>query len=131
MYLRNKRQGSPLLILVVAGLFFLLCPSCENAKETVEKPANLLEQKTFETVLLETYLIEGDVRFRIRNERLDSLRIRITAEMNAMYKENGTDHEQFTKSYIYYMNDPVLSAEIMKSITNQLVEMQAREEAKQ
>ena len=129
MYLLNKRQNN--IILMIIGLFFLSCTACENKKERLEKPIDLLEKKAFEAILLEVYLIEGDVRFHLRNEHLDSLRIRITTQMNAMYKENNTDHEQFTKSYIYYMNDPTLSAKIMKNISNQLVEMQAKEEVRQ
>lgn len=132
MYLLSKQKNSTLysLIFIAIGLFFLLCTACENEKETVEKSNNLLEREVFETVLLELYLIEGDVRFRIRDEHLDSLRIRVSTETNAMYQEHNTNHEQFTKSYIHYMNDPTLSAEIMKNLSNQLVEMQAKEEAR-
>ncbi|MCL2130940.1 MAG: DUF4296 domain-containing protein [Lentimicrobiaceae bacterium] len=119
----------------VAGVFLLLfvmlCVSCENEKTKMAKPKDLLEQKAFEAVLWEVYMTEGDVRFRIRNENFDSLRLQITASMNEMYQKNGTDHQQFISSYTYYMNDPDLSVEIMKSIVNQLVELQAKEEAKQ
>ena len=121
-----------LLIFKCLCLFFLLLStSCENEKGKIEKPNNLLEREAFESVLQEIYLIEGDVRFRLRDEHLDSLRTRISTEINAMYQEHNIDHEQFTKSYLYYMNDRTLSSEIMKNLSNQLVEMQAKEEAKE
>lgn len=135
MYLLNKRPNNTVLslIFIAVGLFFLLCTSCENDKPKmkIEKPSNLLERKTFEAILWKFYLIEGDVRFQIRSANFDSLRTRTTAEMNELYRKNNTDHEQFMKSYAYYMNDPILSEEIMKNIVNQLVEIQAKEEAKE
>ena len=97
----------------------------------MEKPKNLLERKTFETILWNVYMIEGDVRFRIRSENFDSLRLQTTVAINEIYKKNNTNHNQFMQSYIYYMNDPDLSSEIMKNIVNRLVELQAKEEAKQ
>ena len=117
------------------GIFFLtlilFCLSCEGEKAKIEKPKKLLERTVFEKILWESYMIEGDVRLRIRSENFDSLRLQTTAALNELYKKNNTDHEQFMESYTYYMNDPDLSSEIMEKIVNQLVELQAKEEAKQ
>ena len=119
------------LVLSFFLLFTLLCASCEDEKNRIEKPNDLLERKSFETILYRVYMIEGDVRFRLRSENFDSLRMQTTVAMNEMYRKNNTTHEQFMKSYAYYMNDPDLSSEIMKKIVNQLIELQAKEEAKQ
>jgi hypothetical protein len=115
---------------VVISLF-PLCTACENGKIKREKPDDLLEQKTFDSVLWDLYLIEGNARFHLRSEQFDSLRKNTTAEINAMYEKYNIDHERFMKSYAYYMKDPVLSEEIMKNIVNQLVELQAKEEVKE
>ena len=131
MYLLSKQNSKIISLIIIAIGLFLLCSSCENGKIKKEKPSDLLEQKTFDSLLWELYLIEGDVRFRLRNENIDSLRIRITSEMNAAYEKHNTDHEQFLKSYAYYMKDNDLSEKTMKDIVNQLVELQAKEEVKQ
>jgi hypothetical protein len=132
MYSQNKQPNNTILslIFIAIGLFFLLCTACENKTAIAEKPNDLLEQKTFESLLWELYLIEGDVRFRIRNENIDTLRIRTTAKVNAMYEKYNINHEQFLKNYAYYMQNADLSEEMMKNIVNQLVELQAKEEAK-
>ena len=117
--------------LIFSAIFFLLCTACQNGKIKEETPQDLLEQKTFESLLTELYLVEGDVRFRLRNANFDSLRTTTTAEINAMYEKYNTDHEHFIKSYAHYTKDPVLSEEMMNNIVNQLVEKQAKEEAKQ
>ena len=113
------------------ALFFLLFISCQNATIQKEKPKDLLEQTVFESLLMELYLIEGDARSQLRNPNFDSLRTKITNETNAMYTNYNTDHEQFLKSYAYYMRDAALSKAMMENIVNQLVELQAKEEAKQ
>ena len=135
MYALNKQQNSAfsLGIFLVAGLFFLLCSlcaSCENEKTVQEKPDNLLELTAFESILCELYLIEGNVRFHLRNTHFDTLRTETSTEVNVLYKKYNLNHEQFLKNYTYYMNNPNLSTEIMKNITNRLVELQAKEEAK-
>jgi hypothetical protein len=126
----EMKQSRPRLLFIAAGLFFLLCLSCQSGKTKIEKPKDLLERKAFEAVLLDVYLIEGDVRYRIRMENFDSLQTRITAEVNAMYKKHHTSHEQFMSSYAYYVKDPNLSEEIMKHTVDKLVDLQAKEEAK-
>ena len=126
----NRIQSSA--ILAIIGLFLsLFCTACGGEKTKIEKPKNLLERTVFEKILWEAYMIEGDVRLRIRSENFDSLRLQTTAALNELYKKNNTDHEQFMKSYTYYMNSPGLSSEIMEKIVNQLGELQAKEEAKQ
>ena len=95
------------------------------------KQNDLLDRKTFEKALLDMYLVEGFVRFKIREAHFDSLRVAAMTEMNALYEKHNTQHEQFIESYAYYMNDPDVSAEIMKNLVNQLVELQAKEEARQ
>jgi hypothetical protein len=125
----KKTTGRAGLLLML--LFSLLFSSCGNKKTMIEKPKDLIERQAFEKILMEVYLIEGEVRANIRVDHFDSLRLRTTAELTAMYEKNGITHEQFMNSYAYYVKNPELSEEMMKNIVNQLVEMQAKEEAKQ
>lgn len=119
-----------LLPVVVIGLLFLNA-ACGGSKSKIAKPNDLLERSVFEKTLLDMYLVEGFVRFKIRDvHHYDSLRVLAMTEINALYKKNKTHHEQFISSYTYYMNDPVISAEIMQNVVHQLVELQAKEEAK-
>jgi hypothetical protein len=133
MYYRKKQHHTTsfLLIFRVIGIFFLLCTACQNGKVKEETPQDLLEQKTFESLLTELYLVEGDVRSHLRSEHFDSLRMRTTAEINAVYQKYNIDHKQFLKNYAYYMQDLDLSEEVMKNVVNQLTELQAKEEAKE
>jgi len=105
------------------ALFSFLFISCENGVIRKEKPKDLLEQASFESILWELYLIEGDVRSRLRDTHFDSLRTKTTAEVNALYEKYNLDHDEFMKNYAYYMQDPNLSAEMMKNIVDRLVEL--------
>ena len=132
----KKPHGKPLEFVRKSCILFLLVfslvfSSCGNKKTMIEKPKDLIERQAFEKILMDVYLIEGEVRSNIRVEHFDSLRLWTTAELTAMYEKNGITHEQFMNSYAYYVKNPELSEEMMKNIVNQLVEMQAKEEAKQ
>jgi len=133
MYYINKQHGTTFfsLILTAIGLFLLSCTACQSGKIKEEPPSNLLEQKTFESLLTELYLIEGDVRFHLRSEHFDSLRMRTTAEINGIYQKYNIDHQQFMENYAYYMQDIDLSEKIMQNIVNQLNERQSKEETKE
>lgn len=122
-----KKKFFSLLIFLIVGMVF----SCGNEKTKMENPNDLLKKEVFEAVLMDVYLVEGNVRSRIRNENIDSLRMLTTTELNKVYAKNNITHEQFLKNYIHYMNDLKLSVEIMKNISNELIELETKEEIKQ
>ncbi len=110
----------------IISLLCLSVFSCENTSSTTP-PENILTKETVENILLEMYLIEGEIKVLIHNHSIEELKIWMNIKMEELYKEYHTDYSQFTESFTYYMSDTKISKKIMEDVTNRLIKLQTEQ----
>jgi hypothetical protein len=87
-----------------------------------------LDKQLVEDILIEMYLLEGKIRVYIYHETPEELKVRVSDEINQLFKRYNITYKQFTDSYSYYMGDDAETAKkIMSNITNKLIVLQTEQ----
>jgi hypothetical protein len=88
-----------------------------------------LDKQLVEDILIEMYLLEGKVSvFYIYQETPEELKIRVSNEINQLFKRYNISYKQFTDSYSYYVGGNAETAKkLMSDITNKLIVLQTEQ----
>jgi hypothetical protein len=118
------KSGKPFLLTIF--LTFVMS-SCNNIHlQKTEK--QYIDKQIMKDILIEMYLLEGKIKVYIYHETPDKLKIRVSDEINSLFKRYNITYKQFTDSYSYYMGDDAETAKkIMSDITNQLIVLQTEQ----